>query len=130
MQVVIDTSIVIAFLVSEKERNAVVDLIDGYELVCPKTIRAEVGNAVSAMFKRKRITLTKGLEVIQGFENLTIQTVPLNLRRATELCHQFNIYAYDAYVLECAERLKLDLVTLDRRMKEIASELGITVIEV
>jgi predicted nucleic acid-binding protein len=41
-----------------------------------------------------------------------------------------NIYAYDSYVLECAERLKSDLATLDRRMKNVAGELKISIIEV
>jgi hypothetical protein len=29
------------------------------------------------------------------------------------MCHLHNIYAYDAYVLECAERFHVPLITLD-----------------
>jgi hypothetical protein len=35
----------------------------------------------------------------------------------------FNIYAYDAYYLELAKRLKIPLLTLDNQMKDIASAL-------
>jgi len=130
MKVVLDTSVVIALLASDEERNVIIDVIDGYDFVCPESISPEVGNAVSAMFKRDRITLDEGIEIVEGFQKLKIQIVPLNLKRATEISHELNIYAYDAYVLECAERLKLDLVTLDSRMKEFARKLGIKVIEV
>ncbi|MBF0413444.1 MAG: toxin-antitoxin system, toxin component, PIN family protein [Desulfamplus sp.] len=40
------------------------------------------------------------------------------------------MYAYDAYVLECAEQLQISLVTLDNKMKEAARQLGISIIEV
>ena len=39
------------------------------------------------------------------------------------------IYAYDAYFLECALNLRSPLLTLDRRMKGIAQEIGIQVME-
>ncbi len=127
---ILDTSVIIALLSSEKERNAIVDLIDGRELVCPESVTSEIGNAVSAMFKRSRITLEQGKKLVKEFQSLKIRLIPLNLERSAEICHQFGIYAYDAYVLECAERLKSDLTTLDKRMKEIAAKLAIPVIEV
>ncbi|GAK49409.1 hypothetical protein U14_00631 [Candidatus Moduliflexus flocculans] len=46
------------------------------------------------------------------------------------MSHAHHLYAYDAYVLECAERLHLPVATLDARMKAVAAELGIAVIEV
>ncbi len=121
---------VIALIVSDEERKSVVDVIDGYDFVCPESIRPEIGNAVSAMFKRGRISLNEGIEITEGFQKINIQTVFLNLNRAVEISHKFNIYAYDAYVIECAERLKSPLVTLDSRMKDVAKKLGITIIEV
>ena len=54
----------------------------------------------------------------------------LNLTRALEISNSCNIYAYDAYVLECAERLRIGLVTLDNKMKEVGHQLGISIIEV
>jgi len=54
----------------------------------------------------------------------------LNLSRVIEISYQFKIYAYDAYVLECAERLSAPLVTLDSNMKQVATALDITLIAV
>jgi predicted nucleic acid-binding protein len=130
MNIVLDTSVVIALIVSDEERKSVVDVIDGYDFVCPESIHPEIGNAVSAMFKKGRISLDEGIEITEGFQKIKIQTVSLNLKRAVEISHNFNIYAYDAYVIECAERLKSALVTLDSRMKDVAKKLGISIIEV
>ncbi len=129
-KVILDTSVVIAIIGSREERKSILEIIDGYDFVCPESIYLEIGNAVSAMFKRSRITLNEGIELIEGFQKTEIQTVSLNLSRAVEISHKFNIYAYDAYVIECAERLKSPLVTLDSKMKEVAENLGVTLIEV
>jgi len=130
VKIVADTSIVIALLTSEKERQHILQTIKDYELVCANSIEAEIGNAVSAMFRRNRISLQQGVEIITGFQSSEFHTLPLNLRRAIEISHHFKIYAYDAYVLECAERLNAPLITLDHGMKQVAKKLNITLIEV
>jgi len=130
MEIVLDTSVVIALLAGDEEKKMIADAIDGNDLVCPESIKPEIGNAVSAMFKRVRITLKQGIELTEKFQKLKVEIVPLNLKRAAEISHKYNIYAYDAYILECAERLKSDLATLDSRMKEVAEDLGISIVEV
>jgi len=63
-----------------------------------------------------------------------VQHIPVDLRRieieaALKLATQYNIYAYDAYFLECAISLHSPLLTLDRQMKVIAQKIGIQVME-
>jgi predicted nucleic acid-binding protein len=63
-----------------------------------------------------------------------IQQIPVELRRidiksALNIAIKFNIYAYDAYFLECAGSLKCPIVTLDKAMQTIAREMGILVVE-
>lgn len=130
MKVILDTSVVIALITSQKERKSILKMIGGYDFICSESVCPEIGNAVSAMFKRNRITLNEGIEIVKEFQNIEFEMVPLHLSRSIEISHKFSIYAYDAYVMECAERLKSPLVTLDCRMKEVARNLGITVIEV
>ncbi len=72
MKVVLDTSVVIALLASDEERETLVKALDGYDFVCSHSISPEMGNAVSAMFKRGRITLTQGRAIIEGFQQLPI----------------------------------------------------------
>jgi predicted nucleic acid-binding protein len=82
------------------------------------SVYAEVGNAISAMFKRGRITLIQAHEMLNNFKQLQFKTYDINLPMAIEMSCQYKIYAYDAYVLECAKRLNLPLVTLDKLMIE------------
>lgn len=130
MEAIADTSIIIALLTSEKERQHILQLTEDYELVCATSIEAEIGNAVSAMFRRGRLSLQQGKAVIAGFNACTFRLLPLNLSRTVEISHQCAIYAYDAYVLECAERLNAPLLTLDAGMKRAAGHLNISLIEV
>lgn len=129
-KIVLDTSVIIALLASDEERVPILERIRGIELVCSESATPEVGNAVSAMLKRQRITLEQGVAIVEGFARLPLSFVSYDLTRAVELCHLYNIYAYDAYVLECAARLHLPLMTLDVRMAEVAHTLTLPVIEV
>ena len=120
MKLVLDTSVVVALLASDEEQDHFLDIISKYDYVCSTSIVPELGNAVSAMFKRGRINLNQGLAIVDGFSKLDIQLVDLNLTRAVEISNSYHIYAYDAYVLECAERLQIGFVTLDNKMLVVA----------
>ena len=52
MDIVIDTSVLIAVIVGEPERDRIVELTTGNTLIGPGCIPWEVGNAFSAMFKQ------------------------------------------------------------------------------
>ena len=117
-------------LTSEKERQHILQMTEDYELVCAASIEAEIDNAVSAMFRRHRISFEQGQAIISGFQASNFRTLPLSLLHAAEISHRCNIYAYDAYVLECAERLNAPLFTLDSGMKQAATILNIALIEV
>jgi predicted nucleic acid-binding protein len=129
-KLIVDTSIIIALISSDEERSIIMQAIANYKMVCSISVYAEVGNAISAMFKRGRITLIQAHEMLNSFKQLQFETYDINLPMAIEISYQYKIYAYDAYVLECAKRLNLPLVTLDKLMIEKAKELNITTIEV
>jgi predicted nucleic acid-binding protein len=74
----------------------------------------------------------KADEVASSWE--IVQRIPVDLRSiniesALKIATKFNIYAYDAYFLECADSLRSPLLTLDSGMKRIAKEMGITILE-
>jgi predicted nucleic acid-binding protein len=48
---------------------------------------------------------------------------------ALRMALRFNIYAYDAYYLQCCVENQLPLISLDDHMCEIARGIGITVME-
>jgi len=53
----------------------------------------------------------------------------VDIRQAVKLAFEYNIYAYDAYFLQCAKQWSCPLITLDKRMKQVAYELKIKVVE-
>jgi len=56
MNIVIDTSALIAVIAEEPERNRLIELTSGCTLIAPGSVPWEIGNAFSAMFKQKRLT--------------------------------------------------------------------------
>ena len=129
MDVVIDTSAVIAVITNEPEEAAVSRYIEGANLFAPLSVRWEVGNAFSAMFRRRRISLTQATNAISNFEQLPLRLVNVDLRESIELSYRLNLYAYDAYVIACAAGLGMPLVTLDRRMSAVAPSVGVSMVE-
>lgn len=130
MKLVVDTSVIIAVITNEKHKKRLVELTKGAELVAPSSLHWEIGNAFSLMFKRKRITLKDAKLAIQEYRKIPIKFYDINLEKVLEIAHQFDIYAYDAYFLVCAEQVKMPLLTMDKQLIEKAEKMGIKVLEV
>ncbi|MFP4389630.1 MAG: hypothetical protein ACLFPR_11875, partial [Desulfococcaceae bacterium] len=65
MDIVIDTSALIAVIVNEPERKRIIPVTAGNTLIGPGSIPWEIGNAFSAMFNRSRLSLdgaARGIE--------------------------------------------------------------------
>ena len=94
-------------------------------LIAPEILPYEIGNALSAMLKRKKITGSEALSVLKTINNIPVRLVTADIHESLEIAIEFNIYAYDAYFLQCARSLACPLLTLDKRMIQISSELNI-----
>ena len=130
MDLVIDTSAIIAVIANEPERQAIVAQAADSALVAPASVHWEVGNAFSAMFRRRRITLEQARLAIRSYEQIRIRFMDIDLTQSLELSEQLDIYAYDAYVLASAFNLRLPLLTLDRRLAAVAPLVGVRTLEV
>jgi predicted nucleic acid-binding protein len=129
MKIIADTNTFIAVALNEPERDKIIRLTEGHDLIAPDVLLFEIGNALTAMMKKN--ALKKG-EVASTWE--VIQQIPVDLRytdikSALNIAIRFNIYAYDAYFLECADNLRSPLLTLDLGIQKIAREIGITILE-
>jgi predicted nucleic acid-binding protein len=129
MKIIADTNIFLAVALNEPDKNRIIRLTKGHELVAPDVLPFEIGNALTAMMKKATLEKT---EVEAAWD--IVQAIPVELRKtaiksALKIATQFNIYAYDAYFLECANLLKSPLFSLDLGMNRIAREMGITVLE-
>ena len=130
MDIVIDTSALIAVIVDEPERKKIIEITKGNTLIGPGSIPWEIGNAFSAMFKRNRIDLDEAKRGLEIFNSIPIRYIDPDFTNAVSISKQTNMYAYDAYFLDCALRQKSPILTLDSRLKETAQQLRITVLEV
>ena len=129
MKIVADTNTFIAVALEEPEKRQIIRFTVGKELVAPEVLPFEVGNALTAMVKKRALDPN---EVISAWD--VVQTIPVELRRidiqaALGLAVRFNIYAYDAYFIECALSLRCPMLTLDHRMKMVAGDVGIRILE-
>ncbi len=129
MIVTVDTSAVIAVAADEPSKPALIEAVRGADLIAPASLAAEVGNALSAMFKRRRITLPEAQAVLASYQRIPIQTYDLDLSRALELASQLDVYAYDAYAIACALNTDTSLLSLDGSQREAARRAGVSVIE-
>ena len=129
MNITADTNTFIAVALNEPEKGKIIQLTEGHDLIAPDVLPFEIGNALTAMMKKK---VLKKEEVAAAWE--IAQQIPVDLRctdikSALNLAIKFNIYAYDAYFLECAVNLRSPLLTLDLGMQKVARQIGITILE-
>ena len=130
MDLVVDTSVIIAVLTSEPERRALIRLTRGANLLAPASVHWEVGNALAAMFKRGRIDAGQIRRVLRAYERIPVRHVEVDLEGALDLAIEHGIYAYDAYVIACARGQRCRIVSLDQGLLRVASAAGVGVLEV
>jgi len=129
MNVVSDTNIFLAVALDEPEKENIIQLTSRTNAISPEILPYEVGNALSAMVKRKKLTTNEALAAFEGVQSIPVRLVSVDIRQAVKMALEYNIYAYDAYFLQCAKQLSCPLITLDKRMKQVAYDLKIEVVE-
>ena len=129
MKIVVDTSVIIAVVTNEPHKHLLVSLTKGCDLVAPSSVHWEVGNAFSAMLRRNRITLNAVHFALRSYREIPIRFFEVDMDTAMNLCDMYRLYAYDAYVVECAVTFKAPLLTLDTELATTAKDAGVKVME-
>jgi predicted nucleic acid-binding protein len=130
VNVVIDASVTLAVLTSEPERAAIVKITQEANLIAPASVHWEVGNALSALIKRWRLTLAQTRDAIQGYLRIPIRFMEVDLTECLELTASHDLYAYDAYLLTCARSQRTPLLSLDKALLRAAKADHIGTVEV
>lgn len=129
MRIVVDTNAVIAVALDEPEKPWLIEVTEQAELAAPAVLPYEVGNALSAMVKRNRLTPDEAAQAWRAIRRIPVELLDVDVAEALELAMARGIYAYDAYVLQCAAKTASPLLTLDRAMKRAAETLKIALLE-
>jgi predicted nucleic acid-binding protein len=118
----------LAVCTNEPSKPRLIKLTAGAQLIAPVSVHWEVGNALSAMMKRKRINLKQAQACVKVYQKIPIKLIDVNLTRALALSERFRMYAYDAYLLVCATENRSPLITLDGALKMAAQQMGISIL--
>ena len=129
MDVVTDASAFLAVILSETDRNWVIRKTLGKTIVSPDVLPYEIGNALFAMKKRRQLSEREVLRAFDLSQKINVRLLSVRIREALKISIHNNIYAYDAYYLQCCLENKLSLISLDKRMCSVAGRLGIKVVE-
>ncbi len=129
MELVADTSTIIAVIGNEPEKPLLISKTQGYDLVAPQSLYWEIGNAFSAMIKRGRITLEQATAAIEIYMQIPIVLVDVDLEQALKIVDKHKVYAYDAYMIACALDRGCPLLTLDGGLVYAAKAAGVEVWE-
>ena len=129
MKIVADTNTFLAVALDEPEKAWLIEVTEGLDLVAPAVLPYEIGNALSALARRKVLTKAQLAAAWDAATAVPVELASIDVRAALLLAGHFHIYAYDAYFLQCALETKSPLLTLDRGMKHVAKLLDITLVE-
>ncbi len=130
MDVVVDTSVIIAIITNEASKPELIRATRDAALIAPVSVHFEIGNAFSAMLKRKRVTLEQVARALTHYHDIPIRFVEVDLHASLTIAEQLDLYAYDAYLIHCAERYRGPLLTLDLALRNHASSYGVPLLEV
>jgi predicted nucleic acid-binding protein len=130
VEIVIDTAAILAVVLEEPERPALVAATTGAVLLAPASLPWEVGNALVAAVRRRRLAAADAVAGWIAYQKIAIRLMDVDIARAIALANEQGVYAYDAYMLELARSRTLPLLTLDARLSAVAQAVGIQMLEV
>jgi len=126
----IDTSAVLAVLLNEPERSALLAATRRATLEAAGSLPWEIGNALVALARRRAASAKAIRQAWTAFSAVPIRYVALDVDAALQIAVEHGLYAYDAYVIEAARSSGSPLLSLDRRQVAAARNVGVEVLEV
>jgi predicted nucleic acid-binding protein len=126
---IIDTSALLAVLLEEPERSALIAVTTGVVLFAPTSLPWEVGNALVAATRRRRLTRAEAQRAWAGYEAVPLRLVDVDIGRAIGSAVDLGLDAYDAYMIELARQRGLPLLTLDKKLGAAARASGVVLVE-
>lgn len=129
MKIVADTNTFLAVALDEPEKDWLIEVTDGHDLVAPAVLPYEIANALSSLVRRKVVTESQLAGAWDAAAAVPVELAAVDTRASLLLAGRFRIYAYDAYFLQCSRETRCPLLTLDGEMKRVARQLSITLVE-
>jgi len=129
MEIVADASAFLAVVLNESDRDWIINKTLEGKIISPEILPYEIGNALIAVRKKGRLNDREVIKAHDISQRIAVKLVPVKIHDALKIAIRFNVYAYDAYYLQCCIENKLPLISLDDRMCDVARNLNIKVVE-
>lgn len=126
----LDISALLAVLLNQGPKSEIISKTTGNSLIVPASLHWELGNALSSLFKRRKISPGEAEKVVDEYRRIPLQFVDIDLKAAVKLAHDHSVYAYDAYMILCAKQHRVPILSLDNALIEVARREKIRVVEV
>jgi predicted nucleic acid-binding protein len=82
------------------------------------------------MARRNRIDTESVMRALAIYRAIPIRFIEIDLESALAIALERRLYAYDAYLIACAQVANAPLLTLDRSLGRVAIESGADVMEI
>ena len=129
MRLIVDTNVLLAVVLDEPEKPGLIHLTKGARLAAPAVLPYEIGNALSALVKRHRLTINQAMQAWHLAKTIHVELLDIDIAEALKLALSHQIYAYDAYFLQAAMGFRCPMITLDQNMSRVAGKLNLRVLE-
>jgi predicted nucleic acid-binding protein len=129
MEIVADASIFLAVVLNESDRDWIIEQTIGKTIVSPEVLHYEIGNALIAIKRKGRLNDREILRAFDLSQRIAVRLISVKIHDAIKIALRFDIYAYDSYYLQCCIENRWPLISLDKRMCDIAENLGIRVVK-
>ena len=130
MYITIDTSALIAVISNEDSKQKIIEITSGCSLYAPISLHWEIGNTFSALFKMHKLGLDLAKKALAAYREIPIKFVDVSLDKSLDISHALNIYAYDAYLIQCAQQTSTSLLTLDIGLGLTAQKMGVNILKI
>ena len=121
---VVDTSFVLAYLLPDEGGRVVKEMFSKFEenkinFISPYLLTFEIMNGLQAATMQKRQSVNAAEHLLDSFLNMGILFEKVNEREVFRFAVSKGITAYNASYVWLAKSKKLDLLTLDEKLKDI-----------
>ena len=96
MKIVADTNTFLAVALNEPERDWLIEVTDGHDLVAPAVLPYEIGNALSSLVRREVVAERQLAAVWDAAAAVPVELASIDTRAALLLAGHFRIYAYES----------------------------------
>lgn len=126
IDLVVDASIILAWLLPDEREEIVNRIFAAYRqkksrIYAPKLLVYELINGLKSAILRKRIDWLKAKRAIEVFRQMKFELIDQSGEEVNilKLANKLNLSVYDASYVALARKLKVKLLSLDKRLQKL-----------